>query len=199
MNRRFLLAGMAMLGGCSVLPSVPYEQRREWPLAARRSAVVPPRAGGRVLLVRTTAAAPGLEARGLRWQLPDGSLHVDFYEQWAVPPAQAVDSALRQFLADSGLFAAVVGPGSRVPADLVLEPELTTLIADPGAHIARAALALVLLDQRPGATRVLLQTTVTAQAPLAGEAAPELVAAMQAAVSQVLRAAERAIGAAVPP
>jgi len=198
MNRRFLLAGLATLGGCSVLPKVPYEQRREWPLTARR-AVVLPRAGRRVLLVRTTAAAPGLDARGLRSRLPDGSLHVDFYEQWAVPPAQAVDAALRQFLAESGLFAAVVGPGSRVPSDLVLEPELTTLIADPGEHVARAALALVLLDQRRGASRVLLQTTVAAHVPLAGEAAPELVAAMQAAVLAVLLAAERAIRAVLPP
>ena len=196
MKRRWLLAGMAMLGGCSVLPKVAYEQRREWPLTAHRPAVLPPRHSGRVLLVRTMGAAPGLEARGLQWKLPDGSLHVDFYEQWAVPPAQAVEAALRQWLADSGLFAAVVGPGSRVPADLVLEPELTTLIADPAAHVARAAFALVLLDQRSGSNTVLLQTTVAAQAPLMDDSAPALAAAMQAAVLDVLRAAERTIGAA---
>ena len=102
MNRRWLLAGLAALGGCSVLPNAPYPQRREWPLTVRRSPALPPNPGGPVLLVRMMTAAPGLEARGLQWLLPDGSLHVDFYEQWAVPPAHAAEAALRQWLAESG-------------------------------------------------------------------------------------------------
>ncbi len=197
MTRRWLLASLLGMAGCSLLPDVPYTERRDWPLMLRRSVDLPPRRGGAVLLVRSMAAAPGLEARGLRWLLHDGSLHVDFYEQWAVPPAQAVEDSMRQYLAGSGLFAAVLGPGSRMSADLVLETELLALMADLGSHSARASLALVLLDQRVGRTRVLLQETVTGEAPLAGKDPAMLVGALRTAVAEALRKAEAAIAVAV--
>ena len=41
------------------------------------------------------------------------------------PPAQAVEDGLRQWLAATGLFGAVLAPGSRLAADLVLEGDLT--------------------------------------------------------------------------
>ena len=100
------------------------EQRRMCSGATGRSMcgetpVAPPNPRGRVLLVRDVRAGPGLEVRGLQWLQRDGSVHVDFYEQWAVPPAQAVEDDLRQWLADAGLFRAVVAPGSRLNADFV--------------------------------------------------------------------------------
>ncbi|MDR3538332.1 MAG: ABC-type transport auxiliary lipoprotein family protein [Acetobacteraceae bacterium] len=203
MRRRTLLGGAVALfggsvGGCSVLPSQPYVQRRDWPLAVRRGEARGPRIGGRMLLVRSVTAAPGLEARGVQWLLPDGSVHVDYYEQWAVPPAQAVEDDLRQWLADAGLFAAVVGPGSRINADLVLEGELTALVGDLQAGVARASLALVLLDQHPNPAKVLLQQTATATVPLASNEPKAVVAALQAAVAAVLRQAEATVAGALP-
>jgi ABC-type uncharacterized transport system auxiliary subunit len=187
MRRRSLLGVAAALAGCSVLPAQPYVAKRDWPLAVRPAKARPPRPGAPVLLVRNVAAAATLATRGLQWMLPDGSLHQDYYEQWAVPPAQAVEDALRLWLQESGLFAAVVAPGSRLPADLVLEADLIEFRGDPRDSLARAALALVLLDARPQPVRVLLQKTVTATAPLAA-AQPQLVAeALQAALAPLLR------------
>ena len=196
MRRRWLLAGGVALAGCSVLPQQAYVQRREWPLDVDRTPVLPPRARGRVLLVRSVRAAPGLESRGLQWLQRDGSLHVDFYEQWAVPPAQAVEDDLRQWLGDAGLFRAVLAPGSRLDADLVLEGELDTFLADLNAGVARASVALVLLDQRPGTVKVLLQKTATAEVTLTDTAPPGLVEALKAALVAVFGKAERDIAAA---
>lgn len=193
MNRRALLIGVAALGGCSVLPSQPYQARRDWPLVVRRPTVRPAAPRGRVLLVRGLAAAPGVEARGIQWLEPDGSLHVDYWEQWAVPPAQAMEDDLRQWLAASGRFAAVIGPGSRLDADLVLEGELTALVGDPGKREARASAALVLLDQRPSRLKVLLQQTVTGTTPLTSREPAAIVAALQAAAAAMLAAAETAV------
>ena len=192
-----MCAGVAALTGCSVLPQTPYVQRRDWPLDVRRPSVAPPDQRGRVLLVRSVRAASGLEARGLQWLQRDGSVHVDFYEQWAVPPAQAVEDDLRQWLADAGLFRAVVGPGSRLNADFVLEGALNVFVADLSAGVGRAALGLVLLDQRQGATRALLQKTETAEVRLAGDDAPAIAEAMKAALADVLRQTEAAIAAVV--
>ena len=77
MRRRRMMGGMtaalatALVGsGCSVLPSQPYLQRRDWPMVVRRPATLPSRPGGRVLLVRTVEAGPGLERRGLQTLSP---------------------------------------------------------------------------------------------------------------------------------
>jgi len=195
-GRRWLLAGGAALAGCSVLPQQPYLQRRNWPLVVRRPSSLPPNPRGRVLLVREIQAGPGLESNGLQWLQPDGSVHVDFYEQWAVPPAEAVGDDVRRWLADAGLFSAVLAPGSRMNADFVLEGELDALIADLGNNRARVALALVLLDQRPSPTKVLLQKTERAEVALAGSDPPEIVQAVKAALAEVLRETEVDIAAA---
>jgi len=189
--------GATALSGCSLLPQAPYVQRRDWPLDVRRPSVSPRNPRGRVLLVRSVRAGPGLEARGLQWLQRDGSVHVDFYEQWAVPPAQAVEDDLRQWLADTGLFSAVVAPGSRLTADFVLEGELDVFIADLNAGVGRAALALVLLDQRQGSTKVLLQRTETAEVKLTGTEAQAIAEAMKAATAAVLQRTEVDVAAAI--
>jgi cholesterol transport system auxiliary component len=191
-----MLLGVAALGGCSLLPQSPYVQRRDWPLDVRRGSVAAPRRRGRVLLVRSIQAGPGLEVRGLQWLQRDGSVHVDFYEQWAVPPAQAAEDDLRQWLVDAGLFSAVVAPGSRLNADFVLEGELDALVADLNTGVARAALALVLLDQRPNPTKVLLQKTETAEVKLAGTDPPAIAAGLKSALADALRQAETDVAAA---
>jgi cholesterol transport system auxiliary component len=245
MRRRWLLGGMVGTalatalggGGCSVLPSQPYLQRRDWPLVVRRAgdsaAALPPvsgppvsgppvsgppvsgppesgpavsrspgRGGGLVLLVRTVQVGPGLETRGLQTLQQDGSLKSDFYEQWAVPPAEAIDDDLRRWLADSGLFAAVVGPGSRMTADLVLEGELLALYADLASMTARAALALVLIDERPGPARIGpgrigLEQTAAASVKLEGTDPPALARAQLAAVAAMLRETEADLASAL--
>lgn len=197
MKRRWMLACLAPLAGCSLLPQTPYVQQRAWPLDVRRASVLPRKSHGYVLLVRSVRAGPGLEARGLQWLQRDGSVHVDFYEQWAVPPAQAMEDNLRQWLADSGLFAAVVAPGSRLNPDFVLEGELDSFIADPANGLVHVALAVVLLDQRRGSTKVLLQRTENADAKLPGADPRSSVEAMRAGIVEVLRLTETDVAKAV--
>jgi ABC-type uncharacterized transport system auxiliary subunit len=197
MRRRLFLTGAAALGGCSLLPQTPYVQRRNWPLVVQRDVVMPARPHGKVLLVRNFRAGPGLEARGMQWLMPDGSLHVDFYEQWAVPSAEAVEDDVRRWLAASGLFAAVIAPGSRAAADYVLEGELETFIAERDAHVARVRLAMVLLDQRPGPIKVLLQKTEVGEATLASGEPQAIAEGMRAAIVEMLRHVEADIARAI--
>ncbi len=197
MRRRWLLGGMAGLGGCSVLPSRPYLEKREWPLDVRRPASLPPNPQGKVLLVRTLRAAPGLEARGLQVLQADGSVRTDFYEEWSVPPADAVEDVLRRWLAASGLFSAVLAPGSRLRADVALEGELLALLARPADRVSRVSLGLVLLDLRPSPVRVLTQAELTATAPMGGPDAPAVARAGQAALASLMTLVEARVAAAV--
>jgi ABC-type uncharacterized transport system auxiliary subunit len=196
-RRRALLAALLASGGCSVLPSRPYIETRRFALTPTRTA--PPRRGRgqKVLLVRLTRAAPGLDQRGLRTRRADGTEDVDFYNEWVAPPAELVEEALRRWLTASGLFSAVTVPGSRAPSDLVLETELTALQAIPSRGVARAAFSALLLSEPGRGTppRVVAQLTPSGEAPLPvdsrGEATPEAAAtAMTEALANALAALE---------
>jgi cholesterol transport system auxiliary component len=219
MMRRGLMGGLMATvlattlagAGCSVLPTQAYLQRREWPLVVTRPEETPGdlagtiptarpgRPRGSVLLLRTIQAGPGLDARGLQTLQPDGSLQTAFYEQWAAPPAQGVDDDLRRWLADSRLFAAVVSTGSRLTADFELEGTLVALNADLGNGTARAALSLMLMDQRAGGARILLERTETASVKLEGTDPPALARAQLAALAAMLRQTEADLAIAVHP
>jgi cholesterol transport system auxiliary component len=191
-KRRALLALPLVLAGCG-LETRPYAERRQWPLLVRRPQEIPPRTGGPLLLVRSFAAGPGLEARGLQYVQPDGSIRTEFYEEWSVPPAQAVEEAVRLWLAQSGVFSAVLAPGSRLPADLVLEGELDVLWTVPAEHAARAALGVTLVAEGGAVPRLVLQRRVEAEAALAGATPQDAVMAMTAAVEGLCGRIEQAI------
>jgi cholesterol transport system auxiliary component len=190
MRRRVLLPVLLALAGCG-LSERPYAERRQWPLAVPRPVVLPPRRGGRVLLVRSVRAGPGLEARGLQSVAPDGSIRTAFYEEWAVPPADAAEAALRSWLASCGRFAAVVGPGSRVAPGLVLEGELDALWTEAGQ--ARAALSVVAFTERDGTEQVRLQRSFSADVKLARTGAPAQAEGMRAALAVVFGQVEAAL------
>lgn len=192
MNRRTLLAMPLLLAGCG-LAQRPYAEKRTWPLQVVRLASAPPRAGGRVLLVRTIRAGPGLEARGLQSVQPDGSIKTEFYEEWAVPPAEAAEDALRQWLAGSGRFEAVLAPGSRLVPGLVLEGSLDALWTVAATRQAHAAVGITVIEQKGDAPRILLQRTFSADAPLATLDAPDAAAGMRAALGQVFARIEAAL------
>ena len=195
MKRRTLFL-LPLLAGCG-LTDRPYVERRQWPMPVPRQAILPARAGGRVIEVRTLRPGAGLEVRGLQELQPDGSVRTGFYEEWAVPPAQAAEDALRRWLADSGAFTAVIAPGSRATPDLVLEGELSTLACDPANRIAHAALAVTVIAPRGDAPRVVLQRRFVATAAIGGKEAQDNVQAMIAALSIVLAQVEAALRGAV--
>jgi ABC-type uncharacterized transport system auxiliary subunit len=209
---RRLVVGAAVLallpGGCQVLPDRPYVETRRFPLQPRRVAATgtgaSDRAGRRkVLMLRLVRAAPGLEQRGLRTLRADGSVHVDFYNEWTAPPAELAEEAMRRWLTESGLFSAVTTPGSRAEPDLVLEMELTALFADlRDGGAARVEMSGVLLD---GQGRVLAQLSprgevalpreATAAAVGHGDPPPEAIAgAIETALAEALAALERMLG-----
>jgi cholesterol transport system auxiliary component len=190
LSRRLACLAAAGLAGCSVLPKTPYVEQTQWPLIVKRPETLPRRPNGPVLAVRDVTPAPGLDQRGLQWLLPNGSVHVDFYNQWAVPPAQAVTMDLQQWLAASGLFSGVVAVGSGLTPDLELDATLSTFIADPRVLTAHAALALVLIDAQAIPAKVLLQRTVSADAHMTTDTPEGIVDALRAALADALRMTE---------
>ncbi len=195
MHRRLLLV-LPLLAGCSVLPDRPYVETRRFPLEPRRPAGTPGGRARRTLLVRTIRAGAGMESRNLRTIRPDGTENLDFYSEWAAPPAEAAEQSLRRWLIDARIFAAILAPGSRVTPDYVLEGEITQLAAVQGEGRARAELTLLLVDERNG-SRLVGQMVSSGTAPLAsGTAAPtpdQAAEAMSAALGSALSSLEQAL------
>ncbi len=194
-SRRALLGGTAALGGCSVLPRPAYVQRSTWPLSLYPAEQHPARAHGKVLLVRDFQAAPGLDQLGVQWLNPDGSIHVDFYNQWEVTPARAAADNARRWLAASGLFAAVVTPDSGITADLALTADLTTFIADPRILQARASLAITVLNQAVVPARVVTQRSLSATARMTTDTPAGVVEAQRGALVGLMGQVVTAMGA----
>lgn len=192
-TRRAALLLPLALGACTVLPQRPYQEVRRFALEVERPERVPPPSGAPVLLVRSLRGAPGLDARGLQIARPDGTVTTEFWSEWAAPPAELAEEALRRWLAASGLFSAVVVPGSRLRPDLTMEGELIRLQADPAAGVARAGLSLLLLQGGEGGqeARIRGQFLPEGTAPLPGGAAERVApadaaAAMTAAFADAL-------------
>ena len=185
MRRRALLLLPALLAACSILPERPNVPVRRFALAPRRPQTRTAPRGAPVLLLRSLRAVPGLQEFGLRRALPDGGYAIAPYDEWVAPPADLAEAALRAWLQDSGLFSAVVPPGSRAESSLVLEAQLTQLDAAPSLGEAHAGLSGILLRQEGRGTRVLLPFEVSGRAPLAANAdAPAEAAAMEAALGE---------------
>jgi cholesterol transport system auxiliary component len=187
MKRRIILAAPALLAGCaSILPKQKYIAPVSWPLNPQPPQTAPANENGKVVLLRSLDAGPGLSQQGIQTLNADGSLTVSYYNQWAVAPADAASEALGTWLTASGAFSAVVSPGSRLSADLIVEGELTELVSDPARNRARAVLTLVVIRNIGGNTRPLAQQRLIGTAPLNGPGYAAQVAAQSAALADAI-------------
>ena len=190
MKRRFALFTPLALSACgSLLPRQKYVPRVNWPLAPQPPQQNPANPSGPVLMVRNITAAPGLDQQGLQSLQADGSVDIGYYNLWAVSPADAVNQALLNWTQSSGVFSAVISPGSRLTASLILEGELTELLADLAAGQARAVLTLVVIKNSPSLTAAplpLAQARLIGTAPLTGTTPEAEVAPQRAALASVL-------------
>jgi cholesterol transport system auxiliary component len=158
-RRRLLLAAPALAAGCANPLSQPFPEKTFFVLEVRRPQRLPPDPRGPVLVVRSVTAGPGAELRGIVTRFQGGQQRADFWNEFFSPPPALVGDQLRQWLADSGLFSAVVDQGTRATPALALEPVLNALFADaieapPVARVQMQTLTLR-LDRTP--PRVLAQ------------------------------------------
>ncbi len=190
MKRRSIVAAPVMLAGCaSLLPKQKYIPQVNWPLDPQPPASQPADPAGKVVLLRDLNAGPGMSNQGIQTLQADGSLSISYYNQWAVAPADAAAEVLANWLAASGAFSAVVSPGSRLTANLIVEGEFSELLSDLGAGEAKAVLTLVVIQSVNGNTRPLAQQRIVGTAKLSGSDYPAQVAAQSAALANAMQQA----------
>jgi len=157
-RRSLLLAAPALAAGCNPL-SQPFPEKAMFVLDVRRPQRLPPNPRGRVLVLRTVTPGPGAEQRGLVTRFQGGQQRVDFWNEFFSPPPSLVQDQLRQWLADSGLFSAVVDQGTRAAPALALEPVLNALFADAAESpaVARVQMQTLTLGLDRTPPRVIAQ------------------------------------------
>ncbi|MCU0987107.1 MAG: hypothetical protein MUC89_19575 [Acetobacteraceae bacterium] len=141
-RRSLLLAAPALAAGCSNPLSRPFPEKTFFVLDVRRPQRLPPNPRGRVLALRTVTPAPGVELRGLVTRLAGGQQRADFWNEFFAPPASLVQDQLRTWLADSGLFSAVVDQGTRATPALALDRAAQIASLEPAAIVAGFNVAL---------------------------------------------------------
>jgi cholesterol transport system auxiliary component len=190
MKRRIVLAAPVILAGCaSILPKQKYIARTSWPLDPQPTQNMAANEAGKVVLLRSLDAGPGMSDQAIRTLNPDGSLTASYYNQWAVAPADAASEVLATWLTASGEFSAVISPGSRLAADLIVEGELTELVSDLSRNQARAVLTLVVIQNTHGNTRPLAQQRIIGTAALSGTGYGAQVSAQSAALANAVQQA----------
>lgn len=199
MRRRFLLLAAPLgLSGCgSLLPAQKYIPRTIWPLQPQPSTVKTASSGAPVLLVRAINPAPGLEQRGLQSLTTNGNLVVDYYNLWAVPPAEALTQGLVDWAQASGDFTAVITPGSRLSPNLIVEGDLSELLVDLTTNQARVRMTLLVIKPAPGLagnTQPLIQANLSATAPVQGNSPEAQAQAQSTAVANLLAQAIALLG-----
>lgn len=193
-RRTLLLAAPAILAACSNPLRQPFPDKKLFVLDVRRPQRLPPNPRGRVLVVRTITAAPGAELRGLATRLEGGQVRTDFWNEFFAPPAALVQDQLRTWLADSGIFSAVVDQGTRTTPSLALEGVLNGLFAEAATPpTARAQMQMLLLGLDRSPPRVAAQGEYDRRAQIASLEPAAIVAGFNVVLAAIFSEIEAAL------
>lgn len=148
------------------------------------------------LAVRPLRVAAGFEARQLVYATGDRRFESDFYNEYFLPAPTLVTNALRDWIDDARLFDSVVGEGSLIDADYVLEGSLRKMYGDYSERDAPAAvveLQVLLLRNGDRGAEIVLQENFESRTQIARRSARALVDGLGSALTDVLTRLEASI------
>jgi cholesterol transport system auxiliary component len=191
------LAGLALITGCSFKKGFP--ARQTFLVEARRAADAPvPTSANAILRVRPATVVAPFDDKAFVYRDGASAYETDFYHGFLVPPRLLFPEAIRQWLADTGLFRAVVDSSSRIVPTHSLETTLTLLYGDFRSRTApKAVLAIQfhLLRDTPAGPQIQFHRAYQESVPLEGSGAESLVRAWSSALERILRSFEADVAA----
>ena len=166
MNRGLPLALALLLGGCSL--SKPYPSKRFFYADVERGGEQP-ELGRHVLRVETFEIAPAFAGKSLVSRVSEEEYVADYYAEFFSAPDTMVTSELRQWLDDGGVFQAVLGPGSVMNVDRLLEGTIDQFYLDlrePGVPRAVLSFYSRLIDDSGPEPEVIFNRRYSSSIPL---------------------------------
>jgi ABC-type uncharacterized transport system auxiliary subunit len=141
-----------------------------------------------VLLLRRFDVESPFDDRRFHYKIGAGTYRSDYYVRFVASPADLLTDRLETWLQESGLFRAVVEPGSSVEYDYILEGEIVALHGDysrPKAAHAVIKAEFVLVDDREGAGEIVFEEQYEHAEPLTSSEAHALAVAWGTALRKV--------------
>ncbi len=166
-------------------------QRQYYILEAQRpeEAPAPATASRASLLIRPFRMDVAFVSRSLVYRVSPLRYESDYYHQFLIPPAAMLEEKTRDWLADTGLFAQIVPPGSPVEATYTLNANVTALygdFADPAHAQAVLDIHFTLLGA-PGVDQpTLFSKSYHAAGPVPDKTADAVIAALNQDLVQIL-------------
>lgn len=117
---------LPMVPGCSK----PSANSRYYILDTARPAMPPAKEGKAILAVPRFTVGAAYATRGLVYRLDEYRYESDAYNEFLISPTVMVTEKTRDWLAESGLFAQVLGSGSSADATHRIEANITSLYGD---------------------------------------------------------------------
>jgi ABC-type uncharacterized transport system auxiliary subunit len=142
-----------------------------------------------VLLLRRLDVASPFDDRRFIYKTAPGTYESDYYVRFVAPPAELLTERLEAWLSESGLFGAVVEPGSSVDFRYVLEGELQELFGDysnPQQPEAVIQAEFVLVDDLEGAGKVIFKRQYRHTEPVNSSGGKAVAASWRIALRSIL-------------
>ncbi|MCZ6690568.1 MAG: ABC-type transport auxiliary lipoprotein family protein [Planctomycetota bacterium] len=182
---------LALVTGCVSLERA-YPEKKLYSLEASRTTRVSPKGARSVLRVNDFQISPGYEKREFVYRVGDNRYESDFYRLFFTPPSRMVTSSVRDWLANSGLFGNVVGSGSLMESDYVLEGSVQAMYGDYRGGQPKAVLKVQTLLLREGERGpvVVRQKNFEEAIPIGEEGGDRLVKGWNTGLKNILKSLE---------
>ena len=147
-----------------------------------------------ILTVRPFSLSPGYHPKELTYRTGDFQYESDYYNRFITDVGRQIAEQTSQWLADSGLFAHVVPPGSTMSATHLLEGNITRLYGDfRDKTNAQAVMSVTfyyldITDRKP---KILYSETLEVTTAVSENKVETLIEAHNAGLSQILTQLEK--------
>ncbi len=203
-KRKWILpvAGALLLPGllgCARLQKS-YPEKNLFMVECRCESAVQSDSDAPILEIQRFEVAEPFSGKEMVYRIGPLQYESDFYNTYFVPPASMIGGEVRRCLAGCGAFSQVVGRGSRLKADYLLEAEVTALygdLSDPMAPKAVVEIAFLLLKPVSGGSEIVLARTWRSETVLEGRGGEALAEGLSVSLGEVMKGLTAEIGMSV--
>jgi uncharacterized lipoprotein YmbA len=186
----FALASLVCAVGLSGCLSRPPLQQQTFAFSLPEFAATNSAAGGHVLVLRKLRIAAPFDNRALVYRTGDFSYVSDPYAAFLELPEEELIAPVRAGLGSQGDFRSVIGPGSALKPDTLLEVNVSQLYGDfrqPANPKAVLTMQFLFFDATNGVPlKLLFQKEYSRSIPLEKPNAPSLMKGWNQALTEIL-------------
>ncbi|WP_245805496.1 ABC-type transport auxiliary lipoprotein family protein [Desulfovibrio gilichinskyi] len=190
---------MAVSAGCVKLER-PSLDRKYYTLSAVRSGQnVFTNGTSKNLIVRRIKVSSRYEDRDLVYRISENGYESDYYNAFFVPPASMLTQELKGWMADSGIFAHVLGTDSMGTGELLLEGVVNSIYGDLSGTSPKAVINMqfFMFDNSNPDMPIIYSRTFSKEIVADSSSASAIVVAMNKGFTDIFSELEKDIAAVV--